>query len=105
MVGIKGNKKHTQTNKSVSKTDFQKHCLYLILQGREKGLSLHNTLYNIGQELNANIPPDHSDKIRQLQDKNGFNLQTYINSYISGDAVKDNGIASEDFNACQARLE
>lgn len=67
---------------------------------REKGLSLHNTLYNIGQELNANIPPDHSDKIRQLQDKNRFNLQTYINSYINGDAVKDNGIDSEDFNAC-----
>ena len=70
MVGIKGNKKHTQTNKSVSKTDFQKHCLYLILQGKEKGLSLHNTLYNIGQELNANlteinsnIPLDYSDKI------------------------------------------
>ena len=78
MVGIKGNKKHTQTNKSVSRTDFQKHCLYLILQGREKGLSLHNTLYNIGQKFNANIPPDYSDKIRQLQHKNGFNLQTYI---------------------------
>ena len=50
--------------------------------------------------LTSNIPPDYSDKIRQLQDKNGFNLQTYINSYISGDAVKDNGIDSEDFNAC-----
>lgn len=77
----------------------------------KKGLSLHNTLCDIGQELNtnlneinSNIPADYSDKIRQLQNKDNFNLQTCINSYISGDAVKDNGIDSEDFNACQARL-
>ena len=31
-------------------------------------------------------------------------MQAYINSYISGDAVKDDGIDSEDFNFCQARL-
>ena len=28
----------------------------------------------------------------------------YINSYISGDAVQNNGIDSEDFNVCQVRL-
>lgn len=77
----------------------------------KKGLSLHNTLCDIGQELNANlteinsnIPAEYSGKLRQLQNQNGFNLQTYINSYISGDVVRDNGIDSEDFNACQARL-
>lgn len=77
----------------------------------KKGLSLHNTLCDIGRELNANlneinsnIPAEYSDQIRQLQNKAGFNLQAYINSYISGDAVKDNGIDSEDFNSCQARL-
>ena len=76
-----------------------------------KGLSLHNTLCDIGKELNtnltginSNIPAEYSDKIRQLQNKDGFNLQTYINSYISGDAVKDNGIDSEDFNVCQERI-
>lgn len=78
---------------------------------RRKGFSLRNTLCDIGQELNANlneinsnIPADYSDQIRQLQNKDDFNLQAYINSYISGDAVKDNGIDSEDFNSCQARL-
>lgn len=39
-----------------------------------------------------------------LKGEYGFNLQIYINSYISGDAVKDNGIDSDDFYACQARL-
>ena len=76
-----------------------------------KGLSLHNTLCDIGKELNtnltginSNIPAEYSDNIRQWQNKDGFNLQTYINSYISGDAVKDNGIDSEDFNVCQERI-
>ena len=74
-------------------------------------VSLHNTLCDIGQELNtnlteinSNIPPEYIDRFRQLQNKNGFNLQTYINSYISGDAVNVEGIDSEDFNTCQARL-
>lgn len=72
---------------------------------------MHNTLCDIGQELNtnlteinSNIPPEYIDRFRQLQNKNGFNLQTYINSYISGDAVNVEGIDSEDFNTCQARL-
>ena len=77
----------------------------------KKGLSIHNTLCDIGKELNANlteinsnIPADYSNKIRQLQNKDAFNLQRYINSYISGEAVSDNGIDSEKFNVCQARL-
>lgn len=60
----------------------------------KKGLSLHNTLCDIGKELNANlteinsnIPTEYSDAIRQLQNKDGFILQAYINSYISGDAL------------------
>ena len=55
-------------------------------------------------EINSNRPAEYSGELRQLQNKDGFNLQTYINSYISGDAVKDNGIDSEDFNSCQAKL-
>lgn len=77
----------------------------------KKGLSLHNTLCNIGLQLNAslteinkNIPAEYTDEIRQLQNKDNFNLQSYVNSYISGNAVRDNGIDSGDFNACQARI-
>lgn len=77
----------------------------------EMGTSVHNTLCDIGKELNANlteinsnIPTEYSDAIRQLQNKDGFILQAYINSYISGDAVQNNGIDSDDFNVCQARL-
>ena len=109
--------KRLQTNKAL--VEIQKMLIKLpealaasnfSRRGR-KGFSLHNTLCDIGQELNAslneinsNIPADYSVQIRQLQNKDGFNLQAYINSYISGDAVKDNGIDSEDFDSCQARL-
>ncbi len=106
-----------QTNKAL--VEIQKMLIKLpealaasnVSRRGRKGFSLHNTLCDIGQELNAslneinsNIPADYSVQIRQLQNKDGFNLQAYINSYISGDAVKDNGIDSEDFNSCQARL-
>lgn len=55
-------------------------------------------------EINSKMPTEYSDEILRLQNKDGFNLQIYINSYINGDAVKDNGIDSDDFYACQARL-
>lgn len=69
----------------------------------KKGLSLHNTLCNIGQELNANlteinsnIPTEYSDAIRQLQNKDGFNLRAYINSYISGEVfIMPNGLTED----------
>ena len=51
----------------------------------KKGLSLHNTLCDIGKELNANlteinsnIPTEYSDAIRQLQNKDGFILQALL---------------------------
>ena len=80
--------------------------------GREKkGFSLNNTLCDIGKnlntsliEVNSNIPIKYSDKLHELQNKDGFNIQIYINSYISGEAVKDYGIDSKDYNLCQARL-
>lgn len=106
-----------QTNKAL--VEVEKMLLKLpealevsnsLRRGR-KGFSLYNTLRDIGRQLNTNlteintyIPAEYSDEIRQLQNKDNFNLQFYINSYINGDAVKDDGIDSENFNFCQARL-
>ena len=95
------------------------HCLLKVLShvGRRGRCvrhvlgGVHDTLRDIGRQLNTNlteintyIPAEYSDEIRQLQNKDNFNLQFYINSYINGDAVKDDGIDSENFNFCQARL-
>lgn len=106
-----------QTNKAL--VEVEKMLLKLpealevsnsLRRGR-KGISLYNTLRDIGRQLNTNlteintyVPAEYSDEIRQLQNKDNFNLQFYINSYINGDAVKDDGIDSENFNVCQARL-
>mgnify|MGYP006886764690 CR=1 FL=1 len=46
-----------------------------------------------------------ADEVKYLKETvECFNLQIYVNSYISGNAVRDNGIDSGDFNACQARI-
>lgn len=77
----------------------------------KKGMNLQNRICNIGQELNislteigANIPSEYSEKFRELQNDGIFNLQVYINSYISGEAVKIDHIDSDDYNLCQQRL-
>lgn len=77
----------------------------------KKGMNLQNRICNIGEELNislteigANIPSEYSEKFRELQNDGIFNLQVYINSYISGEAVKIDHIDSDDYNLCQQRL-
>lgn len=77
----------------------------------KKGFSLQNTLCNIGQELNSSLneirsslPSEYSQEFGNLQDDINFNLQRYINSYISGEAMTENGIDSTEYNLCQIRL-
>lgn len=77
----------------------------------KRGFSLNNTLSDIGQELDkslsiitSNIPVDYYDKFHELQNQDNFNLQIYINSFISGEVIKENGIDSETYYICQERL-
>lgn len=77
----------------------------------KKGYNFSYNLCNIGKELNANlteitsdIPPEYMDELQRLLKKDDFNLYTYINSYMSGEAVIDNGIDAEAYNLCQDRL-
>lgn len=77
----------------------------------KKGFSLENTLCSIGQELNSSlneirssIPSEYSQEFGGLQDDESFKLQGYINSFISGEAVTQNGIDSTKYNLCQIRL-
>ena len=92
-----------QTNKALTASN-------MAMRGK-KGMNLQNRICNIGQELNislteigANIPSEYSEKFRELQNDGIFNLQVYINSYISGEAVKIDHIDSDDYNLCQQRL-
>ena len=77
----------------------------------KKGFSLRNTLCDIGKELNtslteigSNIPANYSDELRKLQNIDSFNLQNYINSLISGEAIQGNIIDGNTYNICQERL-
>lgn len=109
---------YTQVNKSL--IEIQKMLIKLpealsassqSLRGK-RGMSLQNTLCGIGQELNnslmeigADIPIEYSDDLKRLQNDGDFELQKYINSFISGEAVKENCIDFNDFNLCQERLK
>lgn len=109
---------YTQINKSL--IEIQKMLIKLpealsassqSLRGK-KGLSLQNTLCGIGQELNnslmeigADIPVEYSDDLKNLQNDGKFELQKYINSFISGEAVKENCIDGNDYYLCQERLK
>lgn len=77
----------------------------------KKGFSLQNTLCDIGQELykslmeiTSNISAEYSEEFGDLQKEGEFDLKNYINSYISGDAIKENVIDSDDYNRCQETL-
>lgn len=81
-------------------------------QNKQKGFNLKYKLCSIGQdlngsliEINSNIPTEYTNAIRNLQSKGGFDLQTYINSYISGEAIKENSIDFDKYNLCQKRLD
>lgn len=77
----------------------------------KKGFSFRNTLRDIGEKLNTNLmkinsnmPTEYSNEFLQLQKKDGFDLPAYINSYISGNAIKGKEIDLESYNICQNRL-
>lgn len=108
---------YAQTNKAL--IEIQKMLIKLpealsasnrVMRGR-KGFSLHNTLCNIGQELNSSLieirsslPSEYTQEFGRLQDDTSFSLQKYINSLISGEAVTENGLDLDKYNLCQNRL-
>lgn len=105
------NKALIEVQKMLNKLPDALSASNIIAKRGRKGFSLQNTLCEIGNELNANlteiysnIPTEHSVKLRELQSENGFNLQNYINSFISGEAINEGAINSNDYNRCQERL-
>ena len=77
----------------------------------KKGFSLENTICSIGHELmnslteiRSSIPQEYSDEFKELENEASFQLQRYLNSYISGEAITESGISSLEYNLCQTRL-
>lgn len=71
------------------------------------------TIYEIGKDLSSsyntirkNIPMTYSKELFQLENYASFNLQDYINSYVSGTALQeDNTLDSMHFVMCQEQLK
>lgn len=78
----------------------------------KRGFSLPNTICSIGKELSDSynairscIPSEYLNEFSSLENFGSFNLQEYINGYISGTALKDNELESDNYNICQAQLK
>ena len=104
------NKALIEIQKMLSKLPEALSASNMGMRGK-KGFSLQNTLCSIGKELNSSLieirsslPSEYSQKFGSLQDDTSFSLQRYINSFISGEAVTENGIDSTEYNLCQTRL-
>ena len=76
-----------------------------------KGYGLFEAINNVGidiqasiTEMNHCIPANLTNEFQQLQSKDGFDLQSYINGYISGEAIVDNRLNSLDYASCQKCL-
>lgn len=108
---------YAQTNKALVEVQYMLNKLPEVLvafnmeKRAKKGFSLQNTLSNVGQELNSSlakivvcVSPDHSKKLRNLQNIERFNLQKYINSCISGEIIKESGLDTEAYDLCQESL-
>lgn len=75
-----------------------------------KGFSLKNTLRDIGKELDNSlreiefsIPTEYIYEFKRYK-KMAHLICIYINSYISGEAIKEDVISSREYNLCQIRL-
>lgn len=73
-----------------------------------RGSNLEKTICEIGEELSksynkirSSIPSEFSSRIFAKDKKDSFDLRRYIDSYISGDALQERGLNSEDYAACQ----
>lgn len=81
-------------------------------KGREKrGESQKNIIESIGKKLAVSyneihrcIPVDLSDALTEIEKTDSFNLQTYINEYINGDAIAKYTLNMDKYNQCQECL-
>ena len=56
------------------------------------------------QEIEKNIPARYYSNLNETLNKDGFEFLKYLNSYVSGEAMKVEGLDHNDFAKCQERL-
>lgn len=110
-IFAKTNKALIEVQKMLTKLPEALYAVNKAKNKQKKGFNPGYKLCSIGQdlnrsliEINSNIPPEYTKAIRNLQSKEEFDLQTYINSYISGEAIIEDSIDSDKYNLCQKRL-
>lgn len=78
---------------------------------RDRGRNYDRGILNCGKELIAhyqeiekNIPSRYHNNLNGILNKGGFDFIKYLNSYVSGEAMKEEGLDHNDFARCQERL-
>ncbi len=56
------------------------------------------------QIIEKNIPMRYYDKLRRILKEGNFDFLKYINSYVSGSVLTNEGLDHNDFAKCQDRL-
>lgn len=76
-----------------------------------KGMNLERTIGQIGSDLNVSyleihscVPSAYANNLFKLEKEGNFELQKDINSYISGEALNQGVLNSNDYAKCQTQL-
>ena len=109
---------HTNINKALVSVEEMLNKLPEALSAVNKnrqdnrGKNLNRIICEIGEELNRSyneihscIPPDISEDFFGREIDGGFDLQKYINEFISGEALKEGTLDSDDYAVCQKCLK
>lgn len=78
---------------------------------RGRGTNYNKELLNCGkelivhyQEIEKSIPTRYYSDLNEMLNRDGFHFVKYLNSYISGEAMKEKGLDHDDYAKCQERL-
>ena len=108
---------HTNVNKALVEIEKMLNKLPEALTATNKnrqnsrGMNLVKIICNIGNDLHGSYneirsctPIEFSADLFELEKQDEFELLKYINSYISGEVLKDNKLNSTEYALCQKRL-
>lgn len=109
---------HTNMNKAL--VEIEKMLLKLpeallaINKSRQKsgrGINLEKVICDIGTELSSSynaihscVPSEYAENLFTLEMTDDFKLLTYINGYMSGEAIINGALDSTQYTICQTQL-
>ncbi len=76
-----------------------------------RGINLEKVICDIGTELSSSynaihscVPSEYAEDLFALETMDSFKLPTYINGYMSGGAITDGVLDSDQYAICQTQL-